>query len=296
MHYLKKLIFACGLAAFIVVFDRPASGQIQIPTSPPPATENFDIGTSATAPLPQNFKADNPAAERTVRTFAGAVSNTNQRGGNALPTNAANGIYNFGAGDPATATDRAVGFLSSGTATKSGNLYVQLQAPVTSSIASLNLGYDIEKYRNGTNPAGFRIQLFYSYSDAAGSYVDAGSTFNTFFPADANITNNTGFTPAPGVTVPVTGTLTLPTPIEAGSLFYLAFNYSVPTGTTTSNAQALAVDNFSVQGVAAVPEPGTTLLFGAAAATLLLGRWRFKLPVGAASVFSILLAHRHRRT
>ena len=64
-------------------------------------------------------------------------------------------------------------------------------------------------------------------------------------PADAN---NTGFATAPGATVSITNQ-TLPVAIPASSTFYLAWNYSVSTGTTVTNAQALAVDNISIAGV-----------------------------------------------
>src|SRR5262249_5171015 len=102
----------------------------------------------------------------------------------------------------------------------------------------------VEKYRNGLNPAGFRFQLFYSTDGA--TWTNAGSDFLTSFPADAN---NNGFSTAPGATVSITNK-TLSVTIPNGTDFFLAWNYSVASGTTTTNAQALAIDNISVLGIA----------------------------------------------
>jgi DNA/RNA endonuclease G (NUC1) len=217
--------------------------DIGIPTGVP-YTQSFDaIGTTATAALPVDFRADRLTAVRTVGTFAGALTATTAAGGANLATNAANGLYNFGSGTTTTGPDRAIGFLSSGTATQSGNLYAQLRNTTGAALSGLQISYDVEKYRGGSNAAGFRIQLFYSTDGS--TWTSAGSGFLTAFGADAT---NAGFATAPGATVSVTNqTLALAIPND-GTL-YLAWNYSVATGTTTTNAQALAVDNISIVGV-----------------------------------------------
>src|SRR4029079_14525213 len=79
------------------------------------------------------------------------------------------------------------------------------------------------------------------------NWTPAGPDFLTAFPADAA---NTGFATAPGVTVPVTHSLDVGIP--SGANFYLAWNYSVATGSTTTNAQALAIDDVNITGVAGV--------------------------------------------
>ncbi|HEX8143594.1 MAG TPA: DNA/RNA non-specific endonuclease [Pyrinomonadaceae bacterium] len=205
--------------------------------------QNFDtIGTGGTATLPADFKVDRPAGVRTLGNYATAGNATTLAGGTNLSTTAQNGIYNFGA--TANSADRAIGFVSSGTGTTSGNIYTQLVNNTGGALSGLQISYDVEKYRNGSNPAGFSIQMYYSTNGT--SWTSAGSSFLTSFPAD---TNNNGFTPAPGATVPVSATLSQPIP--NGSNFYLAWNYSVTSGSTTTNAQALAVDNINILGVSA---------------------------------------------
>jgi len=127
------------------------------------SAQNFDgIGTSATATLPADFRVDAPASVRTVGTFSAALTATARVGGSNLSSSAANGIYNFGSGSTTTGPDRAIGFLASGTATTSGNLYAQLMNNSDGNLSGLQISYNVEKYRNGSNAAGFRIQMFYS--------------------------------------------------------------------------------------------------------------------------------------
>ena len=125
-------------------------------------TENFTIGTSATATLPTDWKADKDSSVRTVGSYSSAVTATEQMAGNSMIINASNGIYNYAAGDPTTATDRAVGGISSKSASKSVNLYVKLTNNGLSTIPNFTISYNVEKYRNGSNAAGFSIQMYYS--------------------------------------------------------------------------------------------------------------------------------------
>ena len=217
-------------------------------------TQSFDgMGVPATATtastLPVDFRVDNTptstaADVRKVGSFGAAVTTTARAGGANLSTSASNGTYSFGAGTAALGnSDRAVGFLASGTATASGNLYAQLVNNGASPLAALKISYNVEKYRGGSNANGFRIQMYYS-SDGT-TWTSAGDTFKTAFAADAN---NNGFATAPGVSVAVTDQL-LTVAIPAGANFYLAWNYSVTAGTTVTNAQALAVDDISIIGI-----------------------------------------------
>src|SRR5262249_23047815 len=124
-------------------------------------------------------------------------------------------------------------------------LYAQLVNNTGGSLSGLQLSYDVEKYRMGSNAAGFRIQLFYSTDGT--TWTNAGNDFLTSFAADAN---NNGFATAPGASSSVTSK-TINVAVANGSNFYLAWNYSVSSGTTTTNAQALAIDNISILGVSA---------------------------------------------
>ena len=234
---MKKICLVSGLliiSALIALYavNIAAGGTI---------TENFSIGTSATATLPTDWKADKNTTVRYVGSYSAAVTKTEQRAGNNMSSQAANGIYNFGAGDAATAEDRAVGGISSNKASKSVNIYVKLTNNGSSDISSFTISYNVEKYRMGTNPDGFTIQMYYS-SDGD-TWTSAGDDFKASFPADES---TAGYDSAPGATVEISNK-TLSQSLAAGSSLYLAWNYSVTaTSTTTSKAQALGIDDVSI--------------------------------------------------
>jgi hypothetical protein len=148
-----------------------------------PYTQNFtSMGIPLTNPapstLPADFRADTISAVRTLGVFGAASAQTNRVGGANVSTIAANGSYNFGAGTSTLGdADRAAGFISSGTATTSGNLYAQFVNNTGDALTGLSISYDVEKYRNGSNPAGFRYQLFYSFDGSA--WTNAGPNFFT---------------------------------------------------------------------------------------------------------------------
>jgi endonuclease G len=240
-----RLVTAVAVVALVSVYV--AFAAISLSTSIA-YTQNFDsMGIPLSSPTPSNlpvdFRQETISAPRTLGSFSSGNTQTLRVGGANLSTTAANGSYNFGAGTASLGnSDRAPGFLSSGTATMSGNLYAQLANNTGGALSGLLISYDVEKYRNGSNPAGFRIQLFYSTNGTA--WTNAGPDFLTSFAPDAD---NSGFATAPGATVPVTNK-TLNVSIPSGSNFFLAWNYSVNTGSTTTNAPALAIDNVSILG------------------------------------------------
>jgi len=212
-------------------------------------TQNFDsLGIPLSSPTPSNlpvdFRLSTASTPRAISSFLSATNQTLRVGGANLATNAANGSYNFGAGTTALGnSDRAPGFLSSGTATVSGNLYAQLVNNTGSTLTGLQISYDVEKYRNGSNPAGFRYQLF--FSPDGNTWTNAGPDFLTSFASDAD---NSGFANAPGATVSVSNK-TLNVAVANGANIFLVWNYSVNTGSTSTNAPALAIDNVSILGV-----------------------------------------------
>lgn len=231
---LAALMLATGLAT-------SSWGAISVGISSA-VTETFDgMGTSATATLPTDWSADKIATARTLGTVSAASTTTNYAAGANMSTSASNGIYNYG--NSTTSADRALGFISSSSATKSGNLYGTFMA-AGADLTSLTISYDVEKYRNGTNTAGFSVQMYYSLDGA--TWTTAGTNFLTnFVSTDAT---NTGYATVPSITSSVVSQ-SLSLPVANGSNFYLAWNYSVSTGTTTSNAIALGLDNISILGV-----------------------------------------------
>ena len=158
--FTRSWLIGVSISVFALICVCVVFAAISLSTSTA-YTQNFDgMGIPATATtvsnLPTDFRADALAAVRTVGTFTAAGTTTARAGAANLSTSAGNGIYNFGSGTTTLGgSDRAVGFLASGTATTSGNLYAQLVNSTGGNLSGLQISYNVEKYRKGSNPAGF---------------------------------------------------------------------------------------------------------------------------------------------
>lgn len=239
-----KQVFIC-LAAFFSFSS--TQGQINIATT---GTYNQDfnsLGSSSTAALPANWKAFKSNAERiTSFSFPSGVSNVELAAGDNMSASVSNGIYRFNANS--LTTESSLGGLSSSSNSKTVAFMVHFKNNAATPIAKLDIAYNVEKFRNGSNAAGFTIEMFYSTNGT--SWATMGSDFRTSFSADAN---NNGFTPAPGSTVAVSKEFTLPAARNLNDEFYLAWRYSVTSGSTTSNAQALGFDDVAITAKAGGP-------------------------------------------
>ena len=206
------------------------------------AAENFNaIGDEATAALPEAWRIDRIiTGPRIVGRYDMADDHTMYSGGVSLPGNAKNGTWNFG--DNAGG-DRALGGISTGVAdaTRCVNVYAHLLNTGKKDIENVTVTYNVEKYRKGSNPAGFAVQLYYSIDGR--NWTSAGSDFYTYLDPD-NATQ--GYETVPGETVPVTGVL--PVKMSRGCDLYLAWNIGVASGTTCNAAMALGIDDFSITG------------------------------------------------
>ena len=206
------------------------------------ASENFDgIGSEGPTTLPAAWRIDRIlTAPRTVGRFDQADEQTMYSGGVNLPSNASNGTWNFG--DNA-GTDRALGGISTGVAnaTRCVNVYAHLLNTGTKDIENVNIAYQVEKYRKGSNGAGFAVQLYYSIDGR--NWTSAGNDFYTYLAPDSE---TAGYETVPGETIPVNGVL--PAKISRGCDLYLAWNIGVASGTTCNAAMALGIDDFTLSG------------------------------------------------
>ena len=242
---LPRMLFKF-LALLTLAFALQAtSSEAQISIAPGgTVSENFgSIGTNAVATLPTGWKVDKSTnTVRSVGSFAAALTATERVGGANMSSTATGGIYNLGS----SATDRAVGGLGSGSV-RSVNLYTSLQNTNGASIPSFTISYNAERYRNGSNAAGFSIQLYYSTDGT--NWTSAGANFLSSFAAN---TDNNGAATVPIQTLAVSSQA-LPVALSPGSTLYLAWNYSVTSGTTTSSAQAIGVSDISITASSATP-------------------------------------------
>ncbi len=206
------------------------------------ASENFNaMGDDATATLPEAWRIDRQlTAPRTVGRFDLADTETMYSGGVNLASNAKNGTWNFGADD---SSDRALGGISTGVAnaTRCVNLYAHLLNTGKKNIENVNVSYNVEKYRKGSNAAGFAVQLYYSIDGR--NWTSAGDKFRTYFAPDSE---TAGYASVPGEAVAVSDVLDVP--ISRGCDLYLAWNITVASGDAANAAMAIGIDDFSVSG------------------------------------------------
>ena len=204
--------------------------------------ENFDLmGTAADATLPEGWRIDRQtSAPRTVGSYAASQNQTMYAGGASLPSNAKNGLWNFGQDD---SSDRALGGISTGVAdgTRCVNVYAHFLNTGIKNIENLQISYDVEKYRKGNNAAGFTVQMYYSVDGR--NWTSAGNDFCTTFAADAA---TEGYATVPGDVRSVSAVLDAK--MQPGVDFYLAWNITVTSGDNAAGAMALAIDNFQLTG------------------------------------------------
>lgn len=215
------------------------------------ASEDFNtIGTDADAQLPEAWRIDRQTvAPRTLGTFPVALQQTMYAGGENLPSNAKNGLWNFGADG---SDDRAIGGITTGVdnGTRAINIYAHLYNSGKKTLENVTVSYDIEKYRKGSNSAGFAVQLYYSIDGR--NWTSAGTDFYTKLEPDDE---TAGYAAVPGETITVSDVL--PATIGGMCDLYLAWNISVASGDAANAAMALGIDNFSIS--AQLPEVPTAL-------------------------------------
>ncbi len=207
--------------------------------------ENFySLGTSASATLPTNWKVDKISTVRRVGNYTSAGNTTNYNGGVNLSSSAGNGVYNFGLGEAATANNRAIGGLSSGSGSQSINVYAFFKNISSEQITQVDISYDVMRFRNGKNDAGFSIQMYFSKDGT--NWTTAGTTFLSSFLTNPD---NNGAAIVPIETKHILNQTLSGLNINQSDSLFLAWNYSVTSGTTTSNAQALGIDNFVMNNI-----------------------------------------------
>lgn len=217
-----------------------AFGQVSITQSGVTQTETFNnIGSSAGATLPGGWRINNVPAQPNVTNYGQSGNTTTQAAGTtapgALTSSSSGGAYNFVNGTAASSTDRAIGFLASGSFAAPRNIFVQIQNNTGQTINTLNVAFAYEKYRNGGRGTTMR---FYAGTDGVNwTPVAAG---DQVFAADAG-TDTAVNNPPTSVskTVPLTGAS-----IPNGAFFYLRWEYTETAG--SGGRQAVGIDDVSL--------------------------------------------------
>ncbi|RYY45423.1 MAG: hypothetical protein EOO06_16555 [Chitinophagaceae bacterium] len=264
---LKAISIRIFAILLLVMFAFSSSAQINI-ASGGTISENFNSFTNpSTLPTGWRWSKDAFTLRQINSTWAAAstlAADNTMPTGSCASTNGSYYAFNTVAGS--AGTDRCMGFLSSGSATQNGNIFLALNNNGGSAIPSFNITYSAKKFRNGSNTAGFRIAMFYSTNGS--TWTSMGSSFNTTFSPDANSNCPVGTSAGtlPSVTNTISSQIYTPaSAVGASSVIYFAWNYSVSSGTITSNAQLLGIDDVVITANASGPSlaiTGTPTNFG----------------------------------
>ena len=209
-------------------------------------TQDFDTmwdaatGT-ATLDMPQGWRVERQmSSPRTVGSYSNAATAVMYTGGTSLASNAKNGTWNFASSS--VPSDCSVGGLSTTVdgGTRCINVMTCLHNAGDEAITKLSLNYDIEKYRDGDNAAGFAVQLYLSNDGV--TWSSAGEDFYTYFAPDAA---TAGAAVVPISTTAITGKQ-LKVDVAAGGDLYLAWNISVASGSSPNKAMGLSIDNIVI--------------------------------------------------
>ena len=243
MKKLSTLLKLVAIVLFMSAWHTTiwAQDALQLTAAAPQVTQDFDgmwDGQQATLDMPQGWRIERQmTAPRTVGNYSAASTSVMYTGGTGLPSNAKNGTWNFVSSS--VPSDCSVGGLSTTVdgGTRCINVMTCLHNAADEAITKLNLGYDIEKYRDGDNAAGFAIQLYVSTDGV--NWNNAGEDFYTYFAPDAA---TIGADVVPISTTPITGKQ-FKVDIAAGADLYLAWNISVASGSSPNKAMGLSIDN-----------------------------------------------------
>ena len=220
-----------------------AQEALQVVPDAPQVTQNFDgmwdsDAQAATLNMPQGWRVERQMnAPRTVGSYSNASTEVMYTGGTSLASNAKNGTWNFTSSS--NPSDCSVGGLSTTVdgGTRCINVMTCLHNAGDEAITKVTLAYDIEKYRDGDNAAGFAVQLYISTDGV--TWNNAGEDFYNYFAPDGA---TQGAEVVPISTTAVSGKQ-LKVEMAAGSDLYLAWNISVASGSSPNKAMGLSIDN-----------------------------------------------------
>ncbi len=229
---LKTLLFVIAL---ITGFTAASYGQIAIPNTTA-VTQNFDgMGSSTTATLLSNWKMTPEGGGTQAWADVSNSTATNQQASSGSPVTG--GRYNWGNGT--TTTDRAIGFMTSGSYSNPNSIMAFFQNTSGVQINDLTISFDYERYR--IHAAACSITFFTSTDGSTWTAQTAGDS-------GAFSTGGSSHTFTGGTVISKSFTLS-GINIANGANLYLRWNFN----TTGSNSQGTGIDNLSVAATFSPP-------------------------------------------
>jgi hypothetical protein len=233
------------LTLFIMVMGMGVSwGQISISSSIP-VTESFTIGTSTTASLPSNWKMSAAGAGSSSLSYAAIENVTAVTQGASSSSPTAGGRYNWGNG--ATTTDRAIGFMTSGSYASPNSIMAFYRNTSGFQIDDITISFDFERYR--INTAAASVTFFTSTNGTTWTARTSGDIPSGTFATGTNAYNFTSGTVV-NRSFSISGVN-----IANNGDFYLMWIVN----TTGGNSQGIGLDNVSLAATIASGSPSIAM-------------------------------------
>lgn len=234
--------------AILILSGMAGWAQVSITALNTAFTQNFDgMGSSATATLPTGFKIGADwSSGTTATTLAYGTTGTG-----AVTGTSGGGVINWANGVTASATDRSLGFLNTGSFTSPQSIVYAFVNNSGSTITSLTITFDYEKSRSGIRQ--FDWTFFHGSSSSPATSATSG---DQSFAADANNTVISNPPLTTSKTVTITGLSIAP-----GATYYLKWTFTGLAGST--NGKGMSIDNFSITAASTA----TPTITGAATAS-----------------------------
>lgn len=262
-HILPAIILSLMLAAHI------ASGAIPITSTSFTYSQNFDtLANTGTS----NTWTNNSTLTGWSLFISSGAAPTTYIGNNGSSTSGS--FYSYGSTD---SSDRALGGLGSGggyfgspsAGNVAGHIVFAMTNNTGASLATITFEFDGEQWRNGGNTAAQTMVLEYGFGTTfatVASWIAPGGSFNWTSPvattSPAAVDGNVA-----GLVADKGGTLSNLNWANGATLWIRWVELNDP-----NNDHGLAIDNFAVTAVTAVPEPGAELLGGLGMLALLRRR------------------------
>lgn len=197
-------------------------------------TQNFDgMGSSGTATLPTGFRVNTTANWSTGTSATTQAAGTTGTG--VLTGSSSGGTYNFANGITGSASDRALGFLTSGSFSSPRSILFAFTNNTEGLVDNLTISWDFEKYRSGTRA----YDWTFFHGATATTINTVAATGNQSYAADANNTTISNPPTSIAKSVSLTGLS-----IATGSTYYFCWTFTGVGGST--NSQGIGIDNFSM--------------------------------------------------
>ena len=199
-------------------------------------TQNFDA-MAATTTLPSGWRMH---ASTSSPTWGGASSTVTNQASSGSPT--AGGTYNWGT----SASERAVGAMSSGSFASPSQLLVFTKNNTGSTITNFSISYTAERYRR--NSASASVKFYYSTNGTSWTEVTDGEIASSNFPTGGN-----AFFFSEPLEVERSFVISGLT-INSNDDFYFRWDIN----TTGSNSQGIGIDDVSIKPCGTVSAPAAS--------------------------------------